>query len=128
MRLHNPQFVAVPGGQQVWAGRNGHLGFTAPHSAATPPGVILDPFTYYKEDQCHSDHGTISTTAFGATSLMACPTMADTTNPANQWRVFVDFAGAHPPTGSRSDCLGFQALAFDYEDVGTYNAAAWAYA
>ena len=58
---------------------------------------------------------------------MACPTIADTSNPDNQWRVFADFAGAQPPTGSRADCIGFQALAFDYQDEGTYKAAAWAY-
>ena len=119
--------MTVPGGQQVFAGVNGHLGFTPPHSAAHPAGSILDPFTYDKQDQCNSDHGTISTAAFGATSLMACPTLADTSNPDNQWRMFVDFKGATPPTGQRSDCIGFQALAFDYEDVGSYKAAAWSY-
>ena len=106
---------------------NGHLGFTAPHSAAVPTGAILDPFTYDKEDQCNSDHGTVATTAFGSTGLMACPTMADTSNANNQWRVFADFNSAQPPTGNRADCIGFQALAFDYQDEGTYKAAAWAY-
>jgi hypothetical protein len=58
---------------------------------------------------------------------MACPTLSDTSDPNNQWRVFANFAGADPPTGYKGDCIVFQAYAFDYEDVGSYNAAAWSY-
>ena len=58
---------------------------------------------------------------------MACPTLKDTTDPKNQWRVFANFEGAVGPTNNRGDCIGFQAAAFDYVDEGSYMAAAWSY-
>ncbi|KAI4724836.1 hypothetical protein E4T49_07426 [Aureobasidium sp. EXF-10728] len=43
--------TVVPGGQQVFVGVDGSLGFTAPHSAATRPGAVSTGFSVAQEGQ-----------------------------------------------------------------------------
>lgn len=80
-----------------------------------PSGSLPCPFTYYKTPQ--APVGLLSTQAFGADGLMACPTGGDT------WQVFANMQNATVPQKNVSECLGFDALAID----STENYAAWQY-
>jgi hypothetical protein len=100
----------------VYAAPNGLISYTQAHSVSMPPGSILCPFTYQKQDG--DAFGTLSTNVFGARGLMACPT------DDYQWQVFAAMPNATVPSGDVDDCVGFGALTYDYEEDG---AAAFQY-
>lgn len=112
------QDTEVPGGQLVYVAPSGALAFEQAHSASFPPGSVLGPFTYTKAP-C-SQFGDYSTTAFGATGFMECPSPGA----AGPYQVFATIQNAIVPSGKVADCLGFDALTTDY--TGPYPAA-WEY-
>ena len=109
------QSAVVPGGQSIYVTPGGLIRYTQAHSAHIDPGSIICPFSYNKEDQ--DVFGVISTTAFGAQGLMACPDEDD------EWQVYASMKNATVPSGDVSDCVGFLALTSDYND----GPAAWQY-
>lgn len=80
-----------------------------------PNGSVPCPFTYYKGPG--APLGLLSTRAFGADGLMACPTDGDA------WQVFANLQNATVPQGNVSQCLGFDAVALDFPELY----AAWQY-
>lgn len=66
----------------------------------------MAPFTYTKAENASS--GYLSTYAFDAPGLMACPTTQ------GSYQVFAAISNATVPNGRISDCTGFRALAADY--------------
>lgn len=66
----------------------------------------MAPFTYTKAG--NSSSGYLSTYAFNAPGLMACPT------DQGSYQVFAAISNATVPSGNISDCTGFLALATDY--------------
>ncbi|EXJ86368.1 hypothetical protein A1O3_03319 [Capronia epimyces CBS 606.96] len=107
--------VIVPGGQQLYVTPRGEIGYTQAHSSFMPNGSLPCPFTYYKAPG--APLGLLSTQAFGADGLMACPTDGDA------WQVFANLRNATVPQGNVSQCLGFDGLALDYPELF----AAWQY-
>ena len=67
---------------------------------------MVAPFTYFKAD--NSSSGYLSTYAFEAPGLMACPTAE------GRYQVFAAISNATVPSGNVADCIGFQALATNY--------------
>ena len=108
----------MPGGQQIWATRDGTIGYTQAHSIFQPVGSAPCPFTYEKADG--EEFGHLSTNVFGATGLMACP---DTDG---GWQVFAALHNATVPNGNVSSCFGFDGLTLDYSS-STSNFSAWQY-
>jgi len=108
----------VPGGQLVYLGVDGHLGFTQAHSASYPPGAALSPLIYAKSKGATSGTLGTNTTLFGVTGFMACPTNST----AGPYQVFASTLGAIVPNGNISSCVGFDAYTSDYSGI-----AAWEY-
>ncbi|BDD55827.1 hypothetical protein MPDQ_004900 [Monascus purpureus] len=98
--------VTVPGGQELYISPTGALSFTQPHSAYVPPGSVLGPFSIAARSGSTLPH--YSTTAWGASGFMACPTKD------HRWQVFVAAQNVTAPLGKVEDCLGFSAIAFPY--------------
>jgi hypothetical protein len=109
------QDVEVPGGQQVYVGPNGALGYTQAHSALIPAGSFTTGFV----DTPGSAYGTFSFTGDGATGFVACPTTAS----GAPWQIFANIPGLVAPLGDKNACLGFDALAPSFTGFG-----AWQYA
>lgn len=101
------QFVEVPGGQQLYVGPDGALGFTQAHSTSMPVGSTVGPFTYTPG----SPIGHYTFDGWGASGFMACPDNAE--NPSS-WQVFGALQNATVPTGNVGDCLGFDASTSSY--------------
>lgn len=62
--------------------------------------------------------GSYKTTAWGSSGFMACPAEG------NKWQVFVAAQNVTAPQGNVGECLGFDAMAYEYNGEG---AAAWQY-
>ncbi|KAJ5757309.1 uncharacterized protein N7511_006003 [Penicillium nucicola] len=106
--------VMVPGGQAIFVDPKGALRFTSPHSAYEPAGSSDGPFNYTPGNT----FGHWSYEGQGASGFMACPTNGTTTYrrsrraaAAPQWQVYAALQNATVPSGSVSDCIGFDALA-----------------
>lgn len=105
----------VPGGQQMYVEPSGAVGFTQAHSIYIPPGSYIGGFKYEPGDE---DHGTYTFTGWDATGFMACP-VPD----RESLQVFANIKNATVPSGNIDDCLGFVAMAFEYDGP----MAAWQY-
>jgi hypothetical protein len=106
--------VLVPGGQQTYMTPEGELGYTEAHSASMPPGAMPCPFTYTKAPGAYVGRLGIGE-ASGNTGLMACPTLN-----YGVWQVFAALRNASVPLRNVSQCIGFEALAADVEDVDAW--------
>ncbi|KKY15556.1 putativebinding protein [Phaeomoniella chlamydospora] len=113
----NALSIEVPGGQQIYVAPSGALGFTQAHTANMPAGSVISPITYTPQTGT-AYNGVISTSAFGATGFMACPTTT------NNWQVYAAISNATVPTGNLADCLGFDAVTVDWTGA---NPEAWQY-
>lgn len=112
--------VEVPGGQQLYVAPDGSLDYSVAHTAVTDPAFVTCPFNFTATPDSVFN-GTITTTAYGATGFMACPTNSSDL----AWQVFADISDAVVPTNI-SDCIGFEAevLALSWP-AGEYGA--WEY-
>lgn len=88
---------------------NGALGFTQAHSANTPPGSVLSPFTFVPG----TSFGTLGFTGLGSNGFVACPT-----NGTFPFQIFANVAG-----GNFDSCIGLDALTTDF----TGGPHAWEY-
>lgn len=115
------QDVLVPGGQEIFALPNGEIGYTKAHSGFRPLGSSTCPFQYTADGAPNWEgFGHLSanaTSAFGAHGLQACP------NNDGRYQVLLDISNSSLPSGNRTGCLAFVALAVDY----TQGYAAWQY-
>lgn len=117
--LGNSISVSVPGGQQQYVEPGGRVGYTQAHSLYMPTGSIPGGFSYFK---CSNEsYGHITTTAFGATGLMACP---DNSSGTPQYVIFASIPNVRVPSGNVQDCIGFDGLTSDYDGPIP---AAWQY-
>jgi hypothetical protein len=92
----------VPGGQAIFVDPKGALRFTAPHSAYEPAGSSDGPFTYTPGNS----FGHWSYEGQGASGRRSRRNAA-----APKWQVYAALQNATVPSGSVSDCIGFDALA-----------------
>lgn len=88
---------------------NGALGYTQAHSAATPAGSVLSPFTFVQG----TSFGTLGFTGLGANGFVACPT-----NGTFPYQIFANVA-----SGNFDNCIGFDALTSNF----TGGSSAWQY-
>ncbi|KAF3929094.1 hypothetical protein ABW20_dc0106607 [Dactylellina cionopaga] len=101
--------TVVPGGQQLYIGPDGALGYTQAHSASTPPGSIIAGFKILE------DQGTFYLTHCEG-GFYACP---DTKKTA--YKVYVDVKGKlkdkDVPTKKKADCIPFAPRGIYGKDV-----------
>ncbi|PSN64231.1 hypothetical protein BS50DRAFT_65950 [Corynespora cassiicola Philippines] len=95
--------VVVPGGQQVYVGPDGALGYTPPHSTSKPEGSIVEGWN-------KTEAGTFGHLSIGD-GLVACPA-----GEGKGYQVYGQIEGVE----LGSDCLGFSALTVNATGPGAW--------
>ncbi|KAG9231766.1 hypothetical protein BJ875DRAFT_382230 [Amylocarpus encephaloides] len=99
--------VAVPGGQQVYVGPNGALGYTPPHSSYMPTGSVTTGFHRFRSQS----GGAPVVMNFQGNSFLACP---DATN-SGVYQIF-----AHLVVTDGGNCTFFQMRTYTAEGINAW--------
>ncbi|RDL31916.1 uncharacterized protein BP5553_09318 [Venustampulla echinocandica] len=102
--------VAVPGGQQVFVGPDGALGYTGAHSASIPVGAVTTGFLRFQSVA----GGAPVPMTFEGSGFRACP--VDETQ-ENVYQVFASAVGTDP-----GNCIQFQLRTYSAPGI-----SAWQY-